>query len=814
MMKSMKNLYNIYKMSILLLALAFAGVGRSSAAVAELENQYVKSADSKTAFTAGKWYVLSVNTGRTKVLAANGTALTTIDNGTNGAAMPSIGAKATDGNMPKMLFKAVSATGGFKLMNGDGSYIKVTVSSNSAASVSLVDNANDATVMTKAAGNTYVTIRSYNTLYTKTSGSNRGSYYGYLNNEGGATPNTSNNSTTTTYRLYLYEVTFDTRYTVKLDYNYDGNTIWSDTRIVDANGAFPDVKALYNDGCPATTRETYMIDETSMPSLPAKVTDNGTYTIPLILRAKPYDPTIKGEDGKMFTNGSYDLLKNIHIFHQDANVTDLFTNPLKVKFTIVAPALGCTIDADGHTLHAGAEAGIITVKAHTLEIGSISDPEHWYSQSDPCTFLITITKVDSYVNDFETAYKALVGYTDIIGSRLGKYSLDVTEDGIVYDNNAFLSAVASYAPIMNSITTTSKGNVTAATANINKLLDLIQATESDGAYTNIHLNLPAPGTLIRITDTATSGYYTPNGTAGSTGMNKQNTPSAANIFFYYDPTAAPAVPGAVTDPAADNSILLSYTNGTYMSATTAAGMSTLSTAQQIFTFSAADATTTNGLYAATGCGDHTYTLEEVTTLPLVVTDKQWATLYCPVALTIPGNVKAYVETSAPASGRMPVTSIMGTVPAGTALIINAPAGTYDFAVTTTDKHDVVPNLYLTGTFPHIATSSVASTVYTLQPKTAGVGFYQWNASTDYSAYLLPFKVYYHASNGSSPQREGFLLDFSDVEGIGAVTLDASADGSDAPNAIYNLQGQRVNADPASLPRGLHIRDGRKVLLPR
>lgn len=805
MMKSMKNLYNIYKMSILLLALAFAGVGRSSAAVAELENQYVKSADSKTAFTAGKWYVLSVNTGRKKVLAANGTALTTIDNGTNGAAMPSIGAKATDGNMPKMLFKAVSATGGFKLMNGDGKYIKLAVTSNS-ASASLVDNANNATVIKVAATNqSYVTLRSNSTLYY--------TYYGYLNNKGGASPNTSNESTTTAYQLYLYEVTFDTRYTVALNYEYDGNTIWSDTRIVDANGAFPDVKALYNDGCPATTRETYMIDEPHMPTLPSTVTANGTYAIPLTLRAKPYDPTIKGDDGRMFTSGTLDLLKNIHVYHQDANVTSLFTNPLKISFSIDDPKRGCTIDADGHTLHAGSEAGTITIKAHTLEIGSSSDPEHWYSQSDDCSFVITITKVDAYINAFETAYKALVGYTDIIGSRLGKYSLYYTEGGVIYDNNTYLSAVASYASIMNSITTTSKGTVTAATESINKLLELIRDKESTGVYKNIQLNLPTPGTLIRITDTAVSGYYTPNGTAGGTGMNKQNTPSAANIFYYYDPSAAPATPDAVVAPSADQSVLLSYANGTYMHATADAGMTTLAADPQVFTFSAADATTTNGLYAATGCGTHTYTLEEVTTLPLVVTDKLWATLYCPVALTIPGNVKAYVESAAPVDGRMPVTPIMGTVPAGTALIINAPAGTYDFAVTTTGKHDVVPNLYLTGTFPYIATSSVAPTVFTLQPKSTGVGFYQWNASTDYSTHLLHFKAYYDANSGSSAQREGFLLEFLDATGLDAVTLDPS-DAPEASSAIYNLQGQRVSADPASLPRGLYIRGGRKVLLPR
>lgn len=60
--------------------------------------------------------------------------------------------------------------------------------------------------------------------------------------------------------------------------------------------------------------------------------------------------------------------------------------------------------------------------------------------------------------------------------------------------------------------------------------------------------------------------------------------------------------------------------------------------------------------------------------------------------------------------------------------------------------------------------------------------------------------------------DGKDLPVSETLTIDTASGIAGIDASPAPRAIYNLHGQRLNLNPASLPSGLYIIDGRKVLV--
>ena len=76
-----------------------------------------------------------------------------------------------------------------------------------------------------------------------------------------------------------------------------------------------------------------------------------------------------------------------------------------------------------------------------------------------------------------------------------------------------------------------------------------------------------------------------------------------------------------------------------------------------------------------------YFLEKVTSLPVTITAAGYASLYSPVALTIPAEVTAYVGSVA--GSTLTLTSIDdGIIPANTGVVLKGAAGTHNFPVTT------------------------------------------------------------------------------------------------------------------------------------
>ena len=186
-------------------------------------------------------------------------------------------------------------------------------------------------------------------------------------------------------------------------------------------------------------------------------------------------------------------------------------------------------------------------------------------------------------------------------------------------------------------------------------------------------------------------------------------------------------------------------------------------------------------------------LEKVNSLPVSVSAAGYATLYAPVALTIPENVQAY--TASFADSKVTLTPIEGTIPANTGVVIEAAKGNYNFAITTTEA---TATSDLRG---DVATANVdaASAAYILGKTDAeGVGFFKLN-STDRA--IKGGRAYYVAPNGGAA---AYLFN-GNVTGLEAIKTALN----DANAPIYDLSGRKV---AKAVKGGLYIKNGQKFIV--
>lgn len=184
--------------------------------------------------------------------------------------------------------------------------------------------------------------------------------------------------------------------------------------------------------------------------------------------------------------------------------------------------------------------------------------------------------------------------------------------------------------------------------------------------------------------------------------------------------------------------------------------------------------------------------------PLAITigDAKYATLYAPVALTIPANVQAYyvselTETEAT------LTEVSTTIAANTPVILKAAAaGAYNFAFTTGGT-DVSASNQLSGSVGGVAVAD--DEAYTLQQNEAGdaVGLFPKAAGT-----IAGFKAYLSADKLPAGVR-GLAFTFEGADGINTIEENTVDNG-----AIFNLSGQRVQ----KAQKGLYIVNGKKFII--
>ena len=186
-------------------------------------------------------------------------------------------------------------------------------------------------------------------------------------------------------------------------------------------------------------------------------------------------------------------------------------------------------------------------------------------------------------------------------------------------------------------------------------------------------------------------------------------------------------------------------------------------------------------------------LTEIATLPVSISSVGYATFFCPVAVTIPNDVKAYYISTL-SETEATLTEIEGTIPASTAVVLIGSEGSYDFTIAS--DVEAISGNKLAGTAAAIEYIDGAYTLQTNKDNSSKVGLYP--TAVDY---LAGFKAYLPATAFSS-EAKGFTFRFSDIETV-INGISAKQNGS-----VFDLSGRRVSKPAA----GLYIANGKKVAI--
>lgn len=365
------------------------------------------------------------------------------------------------------------------------------------------------------------------------------------------------------------------------------------------------------------------------------------------------------------------------------------------------------------------------------------------------------------------------------------------------DQSEFTSARAA----VNEVLSKYSGAVTLDEFNTAK-------TNLESAVAKATLNTPADGSYIRIRATSSADAGMPYLTSDLSDVEKMTTRAAlvsgannaANSIFYYKDQKLIAY--GTGYKATSNSNVLGY-NGiadgtvvTFKAATEGKGEYNVffnNGGRKLYTQVSGGKYFTDAIGANDSHNRCRFWLEKVNSLPVSVSAAGYATLYAPVALTIPKNVQAY--TASFADNKVTLTPIEGTIPANTGVVIEAAEGTYNFAITTTEA---TATSDLTG---NVATANVdaASAAYILGKTDAqGVGFFKLN-STDRE--IKGGRAYYVAPNGGAA---AYLFN-GNVTGLEAIKTALN----DANAPIYDLSGRKV---AKAVKGGLYIKNGQKFIV--
>lgn len=355
---------------------------------------------------------------------------------------------------------------------------------------------------------------------------------------------------------------------------------------------------------------------------------------------------------------------------------------------------------------------------------------------------------------------------------------------------------------LNQYTATSAYN-TAATAidnatNTQEYETLLAMQETyKTAYNALSINQPSDGSFIRVRSVKTGttsgkGYINAVASADRGGCLAVGDKGTSSIYYYKDGKLLAYNCGQYLIKNDNGSGFLGLgTTGT-SGAAIVFGRGTKQQGTYYVTFAgrylyAGDAATSTNAGGSEEDNNCDFWLEEVDALPVTISSVGYATLYSPVALTIPSGVTAYVATDE--GEYLHLDAIKGTIiPANTGVILAGSAGTYNFDITTGGSVD---SNALTGT---VAAISRPTNSYILSTSGgANVGFYKDGAST-----IPGFKAYLAAAGGSVK-----MFCFDDDETGVVSPLGETKEGT----AIYNLSGQRLN----KMQKGINIVNGKKVL---
>jgi len=189
------------------------------------------------------------------------------------------------------------------------------------------------------------------------------------------------------------------------------------------------------------------------------------------------------------------------------------------------------------------------------------------------------------------------------------------------------------------------------------------------------------------------------------------------------------------------------------------------------------------------------------TVPVTISSAEWATLYySDKAFEIPEGVTANIVTAVD-NKKLELEALNGIIPAGTAVALNGPQGTYNFKVVNDETVAPANNLLRGFDTPHLTEGG--DIYYKLTVKNDIVGFY-WGEENGEAFESGAHKAYLAIPAGASNAK--FLALGTEggesVDGINEVTA------SDSKKEYFNLNGTRVN----TLHKGIYIVGGKKVVI--
>lgn len=340
---------------------------------------------------------------------------------------------------------------------------------------------------------------------------------------------------------------------------------------------------------------------------------------------------------------------------------------------------------------------------------------------------------------------------------------------------------------------------------------LLHVSNINTILANLTINLPEPGTFLRVRNANTKGYLScENGSNNRTAYNGTN--DITKIFYY------------------DGQSLLSFKTGYYIGVTNDNFPTNLSDADAVaapitfcgspsnpgtynIAFNAArnryayaDGNAGNGAVGGMVSTDTKYTfwLEEVTSLPVTIGEAKYNTLYTPVALTVPAGIGAYVCRLDGSTIRLyNVIEDNGqrTIPENTAVLLykgDSEETNFNMPVRENYNDQYTDNGF-EGT-PATRSFSDYDGWYSLQKTSTGVGFYQKKSG----APLAGFRAYIHQASSNVRM---FTFEMGDGETNG---IDTQKMIRELNAATFDLSGRMISND-AKTTRGLYIQNGKKIL---
>ncbi len=375
-------------------------------------------------------------------------------------------------------------------------------------------------------------------------------------------------------------------------------------------------------------------------------------------------------------------------------------------------------------------------------------------------------------NGLEAAITTAKSYP--VGHGLGQYSW--IEEGADYTDD-WDSTISSYEQILEA----REGDADY----VDLLIDLLNT-----AISNLQLNMPKAGTFLRVKGAASGNYIAGDNSISNDRAAMTAEKDASSILYYTENNELIGYQSGLGFINTHSRAAVGNTFEHHSFSASNYGNKGAYTIQSNYGGSKVlyDGGTDINRNSAANSVNCAWYLEEVTSLPVTVTSAGYATLYAPVNLTIPADVKVYTLTEGEGSHLTP-TQIEDIIPANTGVVLEN-EGTFSFTIT---DETVNHASCITGTCATIA-SAEADGNYVFFIKDSTPGFYKFVGSE-----LKGFKAYYKPTVASI---NGFSLDFGgQTVGINSVISATNL------KAGYDIQGRKLN----KMQKGINILGGKKII---